>query len=132
MRAEGVVISVDGDVAEVSVIQQSACAGCSASCASCHKQVVHKIFADNGIDATVGEHVWVESSGARLLLLCALLFVLPPVFAGICCSLLWGSVTNLVLVCITFGVAIISFSTVYLTVGKKMVASNKYVLAKKY
>ncbi|MBE6677891.1 MAG: hypothetical protein E7597_03750 [Ruminococcaceae bacterium] len=43
MRAEGVVVSVNGDNVTVSVVQQSACAGCNASCASCHKKIYHDL-----------------------------------------------------------------------------------------
>lgn len=132
MRAEGVVIALDGNKATVSVVQQSACAGCSASCANCHKKVTHDISVDNNIGAVIGENVWVESSAKHILLLCLLLFIVPPVIAGVCCSLLWGIVSGGVLFIVTFGVALLGFMMLYLTVGKRIAASNKYVLAKKY
>ncbi|MBQ4648089.1 MAG: SoxR reducing system RseC family protein [Clostridia bacterium] len=132
MRADGVVVSLDGDLATVSVVQQSACAGCGANCANCHKKVTHEITLKNDISASVGESVWVESSGFRILLLCLVLFIIPPILAGVCCAFLMDNVSTAVLTVFTIGIAVVSFVILYLTIGKKIVVGNSYRLVKKY
>ena len=132
MRAEGVIVAVDGGCAIVSVLQQSACAGCSASCATCHKKVSHKIIVENTISAQMGDIVWVESSATRILLICFFVFIIPPVLAGICCALLWDVVGVVALTSISIGVAFLCFMLLYLTLGKKLIAGNDYKLVKKY
>ncbi|MBR6594555.1 MAG: SoxR reducing system RseC family protein [Clostridia bacterium] len=132
MRAEGKVVAVNGDVATVSVIQQSACAGCGASCANCHKKVEHCVDVDNTIGAVVGEDVWVESSSARIVALSVLLFVLPTVVAGAFCALMWGRIGQAVLSLLTLAVAAVCFSCLYLTAGRRIAKSNTYTLVKKY
>lgn len=132
MRAEGVVISVEGNGATISVVQESACAGCSASCANCHKSVTHDISVENSINAVAGERVWVESSGGPILLLCFLLFIVPPVISGICCALLWNYVSAMAVALIAIGVALLGFAVVYLTVGRIVLKKNSYRLVKMY
>ena len=132
MRADGVVVSVDGQFATFSVMQQSACAGCSASCANCHKKVEHCITVENTAGANVGDPVWLESSAARILLICCLIFVIPPVLACVCCALLWNVVKGVPLAIISIAVAAICFSGLYLTVGRKIIADNRYKLILKY
>ncbi len=132
MRAKGVVVSVEGKKATVSVLQESACAGCSASCASCHKKIAHEISVDNVIDASVGEEVWVESSGGRILALCFLLFIVPPILSGVCCALLWNVVSNAVITGVSIGVAFLTFACIYLTVGRAFLKKSSYRLVKMY
>ncbi len=132
MRAEGVIVAVNDSIATVNILQQSACAGCSASCASCHKMVMHSIETENLINAVVGERVWVESSAGRILLICFLVFVFPPILVGISCALLWKCVSGLALACLSVGIAAVSFMCLYMTVGKKLIAGNSYKITKKY
>jgi len=88
MRAEAVVLSVSGNKAKVKSVRQSACASC-ASCESkghCHAQL---IFGDqdssivtevyNTAGAKTGDRVMLASTGANILLLSMLVFVLPVV-----------------------------------------------------
>ncbi len=132
MRAEGVVVAVDGENVTVSVVQQSACAGCSASCGSCHKKVCHDLTVKNTISAQIGDTVWVESSAIRILLICFLVFMIPPIFAGVCCALLWDVVGTVTLSFLSIGIAVLCFATLYLTLGKKIISGNDYRLIKKY
>ncbi len=132
MRAEGVIVAIEREHAIVSVVQQSACAGCSASCASCHKKVSHNITVENSISAQIGDVVWVESSAFRILLICFLVFMVPPVLAGVCCAFLWDVVSAAVLALVSIGVAVISFAVLYLTLGKRIIAGNDYKIIKKY
>ncbi|MBE6677892.1 MAG: hypothetical protein E7597_03755 [Ruminococcaceae bacterium] len=86
----------------------------------------------NTISAQLGDVVWVESSANRILLICFLIFMLPPILAGVCCALLWDIAGAAVLTLISIGIAVLCFAMLYLTLGKKIIAGNDYRLVKKY
>ncbi len=90
MRAEAVVLSVNGNKAKVKSIRQSACASCEncESKAHCHAQL---IFGDqdssivtevyNTAGAKTGDRVMLASKGANILMLSMAVFVLPILFS---------------------------------------------------
>lgn len=132
MRAEGVVVAVEGEVATVSVSRQSACAGCSASCANCHKKEEHELKVPNSICAEIGESVWVESSGKVMLAIFVLLFVLPTLVAVVVCIALSGIMGDVLLFAVTFAAAGLCFALSYLTAGRYLIKQNTYRLVKKF
>lgn len=130
MRAEGTVIAIDGDNATVAVMQQSACAGCSGACAGCHKSVQHTVSVKNSIGATLGERVYVESKSTVIYAICALLFILPLVVAGVVYVLFWGGFDSGIGALVAFLSALAAFVVLYLTIGKKLLRCNEYKLVK--
>lgn len=85
LKTRAKVLSVEGSSALVEVVRTSACEGChkseEGSCSVCSLMNSSKktttVQADNGIGASVGDIVWVESSSTRMLLYAACLFLLP-------------------------------------------------------
>lgn len=132
MRAKGVIIDVSDGYASVVVLRESACAGCGAACASCHKAVRHTVRLDNTIGGAVGEEVWIESSGKYLLWFCFVLFIVPAILGGAFCAFVWNKTTELMASGLTFGVFCLCFALLYLTVGKVILAKTEYRLVKKY
>lgn len=85
MRQRATVEAVQGNMAVVSVLRESACSGDCHKCAGCGavKQTI-QICAQNPIGARGGDRVYVESSTATVLWAAVVVYLMPIVgfFAG--------------------------------------------------
>ncbi len=130
MLAEGTVIKLDGENATVVIIQRSACSGCGGGCANCHKAVEHSVVVKNEIDAVASESVYIKSKKSVIFALCAVLFILPLVIAGVVYALAWGGTDSGIGALTAFLSAFAAFAILYLTVGKKLLKRNEYKMVK--
>jgi sigma-E factor negative regulatory protein RseC len=80
MRQLGQVLSVDGDLAEVKVVQHSACASCTHKCGLEHEIKDVYVAAENRIKAETGETVVLELSHVFVLKAAFWAYVFPLVF----------------------------------------------------
>lgn len=78
MRTEGIVKKLDGDFAVVSVIRRDSCGGNCSSCGGCEKKEA-VTYAENRINAGVGDRVRIESDSKRVLGVAFLLYILPVI-----------------------------------------------------
>ena len=83
MKQTGTVTVINGEYAEVEVMQTSACAGCSKQegCVHCKKKI--SCTAYNPIGAREGDLVVLESRSSLILLYALLVFILPLVLCGL-------------------------------------------------
>ena len=77
MRQLGQVLSVDGDLAQVKVVQHSACASCTHKCGLEHELKDVYVAAENRIQATAGETVVLELSHVFVLKAAMWAYVFP-------------------------------------------------------
>ena len=78
MRTEGIVKKLDGNLAVVSVIRRDSCGGNCSSCGGCGKKEA-VTYAENRINAGVGDRVRLESDSKRVLGVAFLLYILPVI-----------------------------------------------------
>ena len=78
MRTEGIVKKLDGNLAVVSVIRRDSCGGNCSSCGGCEKKEA-VTYAENRINASVGDRVRLESDSKRVLGVAFLLYILPVI-----------------------------------------------------
>lgn len=131
MRVEGIIVSINGNIAKVRIVQNSACVSCGENCASCHKSVSHEIYAINNTDASVGEKVWVHSTSAIIYLFVVLLYLLPLVALALVYVLLEGFLGEGVAAVVSLLSTLLIFVVIYLTIGKAFVSNNTYSVIRK-
>ena len=78
MITEGIVKKLDGNLAVVSVIRRDSCGGNCSSCGGCEKKEA-VTYAENRINAGVGDRVRLESDSKRVLGVAFLLYILPVI-----------------------------------------------------
>lgn len=132
MLAEGRVVAIEGENAVVSVIQRSACAGCSGSCAGCGKAVEHLVTVKNSVSVKVGDSVYIESKSIVLFSMFGILFIVPLVVAATVYSLFWGDSDSFFGALTALFSAFSAFAALYLTVGRFLLRRNRYRLVKKF
>ncbi len=91
MVQQGKVLSVDGELATVEIIRESACSSChnKASCgagviAGCSKRERVEVLARNKVLAEVGQTVRLTSDSGKTIGIAFCVFVLPILIAFIC------------------------------------------------
>lgn len=91
MIQQGMVLSVEGELATVEIIRESACSSChnKASCgagviAGCSKSERVEVQARNKVGAEVGQKVMLTSDTGKTVGIAFCVFVLPIIVAFIC------------------------------------------------
>jgi sigma-E factor negative regulatory protein RseC len=80
MRQLGQVLSVEGDLAQVKVVQHSACASCTHKCGLEHEMKDVYVAAENRIKAETGEIVVLELSHVFVIKAAFWAYIFPLIF----------------------------------------------------
>ncbi len=131
MRADGVIVSVNGEAAVVRIKQSEACSGCHGSCVGCSKVSFHEIVADNRNGACVDEEVYVESNSRVIYLLVLLLYLLPVITMPAVYFISEPYLGEALSAALAFAAIIVLFVTLYLTACKRLSAKIKYSIIRK-
>ncbi len=131
MITDGVVISIEGETAVVRIRQRAACVYCHKNCATCGKNAVHDVVAENECGATVGELVWVNSPSSLIYLLVILLYLLPLFALPTVYLLAEPSFGEGAAAVISFCATLSMFAIMYLTACKSLISKNKYSIIRK-
>lgn len=78
MREKAIVVSKNGNKAEVEVIRTSACAKCRACSLGSEKKVI-KVWVQNDVNANVGQVVEIEIENRALISATFIMYVIPLV-----------------------------------------------------
>ncbi|TYP50365.1 SoxR reducing system RseC family protein [Thermosediminibacter litoriperuensis] len=96
MRERAIVVSKRGKEAEVEIIRTSACSKCRACSIGSNKQMV-KVWAQNEVDAEVGQVVEIEMESRALLSATFIVYVIPLVgfILGVAMGLKLADILNI-------------------------------------
>lgn len=137
MTQNAKVLSVNGDMAEVSVIRRSACEGCKQKnlCAGisegCSEQKELVTTVKNKIGASVGDDVVLSTPTAIVLGSAFCVFVLPIILAFSCyCIFAAFAIAEVVVYCITLGVFVVSCAVICILLDRFMKKDTRVEIVK--